>query len=115
MNRGEKYPIGNSKKLINQQSDLPNNEYYDFDESTLEETEIITRMMHTIYKFHVLDLKDLDWLADFEDMGLDSLVQTAMITSIEQEFGIVFEDKVFDHFTNFSQIKNYLMRESYAT
>ena len=82
-----------------------------YDDHKLEPTEVETRIMHVIHKFHIMDLTKFDWFKEFEDLGLDSLEQTAIITSIEHEFNTVFEDKVFDNFVNFHQVKQYICND----
>jgi len=68
--------------------------------------------MHwAIYNFHLLDLETLNWNLSFDDQGLDSLDQTAIITSIEHEFHTVFEDKVFENLETFNEIKEFLVRD----
>ena len=96
------------KGLFQENEYLPQNHNM-FNDSYLEETEVITRMKFVIHQYYLLDLKTLDWDADFEDLGLDSLDQTAIITSIEHEFNTIFEDRVFDNFENFNQIKLMIM------
>ena len=70
----------------------------------LDLSEVQTRMSFVIHQFRILDLNTLDWTASFEQLGLDSLETTAMITSIEHEFHTVFEDRVFEKFTSFAQV-----------
>ena len=82
-----------------------------YDDRYLEKTEVETRIMFVIHNFHIMDLNNFDWFKKFEDLGLDSLEQTAIITSIEHEFNTVFEDKVFDNFTNFHQVKEYVCND----
>ena len=64
----------------------------------LDETEIITRMLHVLHKFSY-DLEkligDKSWW-----LGFNSLEVTAILTSIEHEFHMVFEDRVFENFDN---------------
>ena len=69
-------------------------------DSCLDDTEVQTRMSHVIHKFRFLDLNTLDWSRSFEQLGLDEYEQTALLTSIEHEFHTVFEDRVFENFTN---------------
>ena len=69
-------------------------------EDGLDESEVVTRMMKVLHSFKIVNLEELNMKASWEDMGLDSLESTAIITSLEHEFHIVFEDYVFDHFEN---------------
>ena len=50
----------------------------------------------------------LDWTASFEKLGLDIYEQNAILTSIEHEFHTVFEDRVFESFDSFDQIKRFI-------
>ncbi len=68
----------------------------------LDPTEVHTRVSYVIHQFHLLDLNTLNWDASFEELGIDSLEQTALLTSIEHEFHTVFEDRVFENFENFN-------------
>ena len=77
----------------------------------LDETEVITRMMHVMYMMKLFDLKSVDWAKSFDDMGIDSLERIALITGFEHEFHTVFEDNVFDYFTNLNQIKQAIAQD----
>ena len=66
----------------------------------LDESEVQTRISFVLHKFRTIDLHTLDWSKSFEDLGLDSLETTAILTSIEHEFHTVFEDRVFENFTS---------------
>ena len=81
-------------------------------EPFLEESEIMTRIMSVIHAFKLVNLEELDWNKDFEELGLDSLETTAIITSIERNFNVVFEDKIFDDFKNFGQVKRKLQLDA---
>ena len=70
----------------------------------LDESEIVTRMMYVLKEFGIYDLEKLDWKTKWDDQGIDSLEQTALLTSFEHEFHTIFEDNVFDHFENFEQV-----------
>jgi hypothetical protein len=65
-------------------------------------------MSQVIHKFALLDLFKLDWNADFEKNGIDEYEQTAILTSIEHEFHTIFEDRVFESFKNFNEVKRFL-------
>ena len=77
-------------------------------EDFLDETEVQTRMSQVLHNFKLFDLHKLDWSKSFDDLGLDIYEQNAIITSIEHEFHVVFEDNVFDNFDNFDQIKAFV-------
>ena len=61
-------------------------------------------MSQVLHKFHLFDLKTLNWDAKFEDIGMDSLDSTALLTSFEHEFHTVFEDRVFESFDTLKQV-----------
>jgi len=65
----------------------------------LDETEVQTRMSQVLHSFAIFDLHKLNWDAKFEDLGIDSLESTALLTSVEHEFHTVFEDRIFENFT----------------
>ena len=77
-------------------------------DSYLDETEVETRMNQVLYKYKLVDLFKLDWDADFDSCGLDEYEQTAILTSIEHEFHTIFEDRVFEHFKNFNEVKRFI-------
>lgn len=62
-----------------------------------------------------MDLKKLKWTDDFEkNLKMDSLDQTALLTSVEQEFNIVFEDRVFDNLKNLEQVIRFIQGDNLA-
>ena len=81
------------------------------DEQFLDETEVQTRMSQVIYRFKLLDLRSLDWKAGFNNLGLDIFEQNAILTSIEHEFHTVFEDRIFESFTNFDEVKKHIAND----
>ena len=80
----------------------------------MDETEVVTRMMYVLNQFGIYDLKNIDWQKKWDDQGIDSLEQTALLTSFEHEFHTIFEDNVFDHFENFNQVKDHLVTDHAA-
>ena len=80
----------------------------------LDESEVVTRMMHVVHQFSIFDLETLDWKTHWDDQGIDSLEQTALLTSFEHEFHTIFEDNVFDHFENFNQVKDWIVSDHAA-
>lgn len=74
----------------------------------LDLTEVQTRMSFVLHQFRILDLHSLDWDASFEQLGLDSLETTAILTSIEHEFHTVFEDRVFENFTSLGEVQRFI-------
>jgi len=65
-------------------------------------------MSLVIHKFRILNLKELDWSKTFEELGMDEYEQIAMLTSFEHEFHTVFEDRVFENFTNLNQVMQFI-------
>ena len=65
-------------------------------------------MSLVIHKFRILNLKELDWSKTFEEFGMDEYEQIAMLTSFEHEFHTVFEDRVFENFTNLNQVMQFI-------
>ena len=80
----------------------------------LDESEVVTRMMYVLKEFGIYDLNNIDWGTKWYDQGIDSLEQTALLTSFEHEFHTIFEDNVFDHFENFDQVKEHITRDHAA-
>ena len=83
-------------------------------DDTLDETEVITRIMHVLHRFHMYDLEKFDWKRPFGDQGVDSLEATALLTTIEDEFHTIFEDRVFENFENLNQVKEHLVLDHNA-
>ena len=83
-------------------------------DETLDETEVITRIMHVLHKFRIYDLQTLDWTKPFNAQGIDSLETTAILTTIEDEFHTIFEDRVFENFENLDQVKQHLVLDHNA-
>ena len=77
----------------------------------LEVTEVHTRMSKILHAFALFDLHTLDWDAPFEKCGMDSLESTAVLTSFEHEFHTVFEDRIFENFTNLNQVKRFITND----
>ena len=90
----------------------------------MEETEVITRMNWVLHCYKLWsNLDDINWnvstyvfilQAKFKDIGLDSLDSTAVITSLEHEFHIVFEDKVFDNIETLNHVKRLVLTDHNA-
>jgi acyl carrier protein len=45
-------------------------------------------------------------------MKMDSLDQTVLLTSVEEEFNMVFEDRVFDNLKNLEDVIRYILSDS---
>ena len=80
----------------------------------LDESEVITRIMHVLHRYNIYNLETFDWKKSFSEQGVDSLEATALITSIEQEFNTIFEDRVFENFENLDQIKRQIVLDHNA-
>lgn len=81
----------------------------------MDETEVITRMNWVLHCYKLWsNLDDINWNAKFKDIGLDSLDSTAVITSLEHEFHIVFEDKVFDNIETLNHVKRLVITDHNA-
>ncbi len=83
-------------------------------DDTLDETEVITRIMHVLHRFHIYDLEKFNWNRPFGEQGVDSLEATALLTTIEDEFHTIFEDRVFENFENLDQVKEHLVLDHNA-
>ena len=83
-------------------------------DETLDETEVITRIMHVLHRFRIYDLETFDWKKPFGAQGVDSLEATAILTQIEDEFHTIFEDRVFENFDNLDQVKEHLVLDHNA-
>ena len=77
----------------------------------LDESEIVTRMLYVLNAFGIYDLSNIDWTTKWVDQGMDSLEQTAFLTSFEHEFHTIFEDNLFEHFETFEQVKNHILSD----
>lgn len=91
-------------------TNLPQDNPYDI--IYLEKNEIEARIYKVLSNFEKIDLKSFKFTQDLrKDLGLDSLEQTALLTSIEEEFKTVFEDRVFENFTNLEQVVTFLSQD----
>jgi acyl carrier protein len=85
-----------------------------FQARRLEPQEIETRIMKVLHGLQLgLDLEKLDWEGHYRQLGLDSLQQTLVLTSIEHEFTTVFEDSVFDNLNNLNAVVRHLAKDEY--
>ena len=64
-----------------------------------------------MHAYKLFDLKTINWDADFEDLGIDSLESTALLTSFEHEFHTVFEDRAFENFNNLNEVKRFIFTD----
>lgn len=78
-------------------------------------TQIETRILKRLYHSELVDIHKFNFKMDLrKDLGLDSLNITALITEIEQEFTVVFEDKVFETVTNLNDLIYKISRDPKA-
>lgn len=81
--------------------------------SYLERNEVEARIMKILSYFEKVNLKSFKWTDSFEkDLKMDSLDQTILLTSVETEFNIVFEDRVFDNLKNLEEVIRYILGDS---
>ena len=92
---------------------MPDKEYKHID-GFLDESEIITRINHVIYLFKEWDIASLDFKKSWEQNQFDDYTKEAVLTSIEHEFHIVFEDHLYESFENLDQVKRYLLTDHNA-
>ena len=80
----------------------------------LEPNEIEARIYNVIHLFKNIDIKSFSLKKSFKDLNIDSLETIALITAVEREFHIVFEETVFDNFENLNDVKTYISKSKYA-
>jgi acyl carrier protein len=72
-------------------------------------------MMKVLSHFDKVNLKTFNWEDELgNSLKLDSLEQTALLVAVEHEFHIVFEDRVFENFTNLEQVIRFIATDNYA-
>lgn len=74
----------------------------------LDDTEVHTRMNYVLNNFKIFDLEKISYESSFEELGLDSLDQTALLTSMEHEFHVVFEDRLFENFKTLGEVRRFI-------
>lgn len=81
----------------------------------LEKNEIETRIRKVLYDSAEVDLKRFQFSQDLRrDLRLDEFQITALLTSIEAEFTIVFEDRVFEGVSRLEELVSLLEKDNYA-
>ena len=93
---------------------LPHDIATEIETQGMDRTEICARIYRIMHDYDLIDLDKLDFHANYQDYGLDSLEWTAIITSIEQEFHTVFPDTFYEHLTNLNQIVEILQKHKFA-
>lgn len=72
-------------------------------------------MIKVIRSFDKFDLRNINWDGHLQkEVGLDSLERTALLVSIEHEFTVVFEDRLFDNLKSLAEIKEQLLKDDSA-
>lgn len=90
---------------------LPDPDQYHL--SYVERNEVEARIMKILSYFEGINLKSFKWTDSFEkDLKMDSLDQTVLLTSVEEEFNIVFEDRVFDNLKTLEDVVKYIVGDS---
>jgi acyl carrier protein len=88
---------------------------YDPNNQTVPVSEIKTRIFHILRHFQQVDLRKLDWKATLlQGLKFDDYERIAFLTSVEQEFGTVFEDNVFDNLKTLEDVVGYLTMDRYV-
>eukprot|EP00357_Protocruzia_adherens_P035524 CAMPEP_0115015614 /NCGR_PEP_ID=MMETSP0216-20121206/26883_1 /TAXON_ID=223996 /ORGANISM="Protocruzia adherens, Strain Boccale" /LENGTH=135 /DNA_ID=CAMNT_0002385787 /DNA_START=67 /DNA_END=474 /DNA_ORIENTATION=- len=81
----------------------------------LDSDEIQVRIVNVLKNFEKINLRTFKWDDEFEnDLKFDSLEQTVLLTSLEEEFHIVFEDRVFEHFSTLDDVIHYISSDPQA-
>jgi acyl carrier protein len=81
-------------------------------ETKLDRTEVEARVYNLLRQFDFMDLDNYDLNVkyiiykkeDYTKMNMDSLEWTALVTSIEHEFHVLFEDNFYDHFRTINDV-----------
>eukprot|EP01016_Furgasonia_blochmanni_P008869 TRINITY_DN1365_c0_g1_i4.p2 TRINITY_DN1365_c0_g1~~TRINITY_DN1365_c0_g1_i4.p2 ORF type:complete len:302 (+),score=45.04 TRINITY_DN1365_c0_g1_i4:10-915(+) len=108
--QGDNYATFVHKKRM-----IPLQERADHDARFLDRNEIEARIMKVLTHFDKVNLKKFKWEDQMDsDLRLDSLEQTALLVAIEHEFHIVFEDRVFENFSNLDQVVRFINSDHYA-
>jgi acyl carrier protein len=105
----------NTSKIMD--AELRNNPLGDYDtnDQTLPASEIRTRIIHILRHFANVDLRKIDWKSNIlAGIGLDEFERVALLTSVEHEFGTVFEDNVFDNLKTLEDVVGYLATDRYV-
>jgi len=88
---------------------------YDTNMHNIPVPEIKTRILHVLRHFEKVDLRKLNWEAHLQDeLKLDDFERVALLTSIEAEFNLVFEDSVFDNMKKLGDVVGYIHLDRYA-
>ncbi|KAM3146833.1 hypothetical protein pb186bvf_000987 [Paramecium bursaria] len=85
------------------------------DDQSLTYGEVEARFMKILRHFEKINLQQVDWNGHLnKDLGLDSLERIALVTSIEHEFTVVFEDRVFDNLHTLNDLKKQIVTHATA-
>ena len=72
----------------------------DYKDQKLSKPEIQARMLKVLYNLGY-NPKTFKNSENFENQKIDLFERTNIITEVEQEFNVVFQDNVFENFKNF--------------
>lgn len=87
---------------------------YDPNNQTVPVGELKTRLIHILRHFEQVDLRKIDWKASLlSGLNFDDYDRIAFLTSVEHEFGTVFEDNVFDNLKTLQDVIGYLATDRY--
>lgn len=92
---------------------LPTEEHWKYSR-VLAPSEIEARLETVAARFVPLKGKEFGLEKSWVDLGLDSLDAIAFVCLVEEEFNCVFEETVFDNFTNAREIANYMAKNKYC-
>lgn len=74
--------------------------------------EIEARIYKCVRHYEKINPRELNWEDNLTEVwDMDSLDTTALLTSIEHEFSVVFQDHLFDNFENLEQVIDFLTYE----
>lgn len=59
-------------------------------------------------------MRQFSFVKTFEEIGLDSLDRTGLITCIEEEFKTLFTDNMFENFDNLQEIVDLIHKDNRA-
>ena len=75
----------------------------------IERHEVEARIFKCVRHYEKINPRELQWRDNLTEVwGMDSLDNTALLTSIEHEFSVVFHDNLYDNFDNLEQVIEYI-------
>lgn len=82
-------------------------------EQGMDITEIKARIYNLLRQFDFLEIEKFDFSKDYNELGLDSLDWTALLTSIEYEFHTVFNDTFYEHWNCLDDVVQHLKNDEH--